>query len=192
MHYTSQETIDLIISLRKEGKNYKQIREITKCSKGTISKYCVQYGVSENPKKIDEITPELLEKIQNRYFEIKNLQKVAKEFHISASRLRKAGIKVIKPQKTIKEITSQASCAQKTKLKALEYKGGKCIVCGYNKSIRAMQFHHINPEEKDFGISSAGTKSFEKIKPELDKCVLLCANCHCEVHDGLININDYI
>lgn len=74
---------------------------------------------------------------------------------------------------------------------AIEYKGGKCIVCGYNKSIRALQFHHLDPTQKDFGISGT-TKSFEKLKPELDKCVLLCANCHGEVHEGLLDINKFI
>lgn len=103
--------------------------------------------------------------------------------------LRKEGIEILNPQKTKEELTSQASCARKTKLKA--YKGGKCIVCGYNKSIRALQFHHLDPTQKDFGISGT-TKSFEKLKPELDKCVLLCANCHGEVHEGLLDINKFI
>lgn len=191
MHYTSQETIDLIVSLRKEGKNYTQIREATGCSKGTISKYCTQYGVSNDPRKVNEITPDLLQEIQERYNELKSLKKVAKEYHISAKRLRIAGIEILNPQKTKEELTSQASCARKTKLKAIEYKGGKCIVCGYNKSIRALQFHHLDPTQKDFGISGT-TKSFEKLKPELDKCVLLCANCHGEVHEGLLDINKFI
>lgn len=183
MHYASQETIDLIVSLRKEGKNYTQIREATG---GTISKYCTQYGVSKDPRKVNEITPDLLQEIQERYNELKSLKKVAKEYHISAKRLRIAGIEILNPQKTKEELTSQASCARKTKLKA--YKGGKCIVCGYNKSIRALQFHHLDPTQKDFGISGT-TKSFEKLKPELDKCVLLC---HGEVHEGLLDINKFI
>lgn len=193
MHYTSQETIDLILSLRKQGKSYDQIREATGCAKSTISKYCMEYGLSEDPKKVNEITPELLQTIQKRYDEVGNVKKVAKEFHVSATRLRKAGLQVTKPQKDyqIKGLTPQASCAQKTKLKAVEYKGGKCQICGYNKCVRSLQFHHLDPNEKDFGISG-GTKSFEKLKPELDKCILVCANCHCEIHDGLINLNDYI
>lgn len=68
------------------------------------------------------------------------------------------------------------------KLKAIEYKGGKCEMCGYNKYPQAMVFHHLNPEEKDFGISNSNTRKFEKVKPELDKCILLCANCHLETH----------
>ena len=192
MHYTSQETINLILSLRKEGKTYDQIREVTGCAKSTISKYCVDNGLSENPKKVNEITPELLQLIQQRYYEVGSAKKVAKEFHISEKRLRQAGLKVNKPQKDYLEkgITPQASCAQKTKLKAIEYKGGKCQICGYNKCIRSMQFHHLNPNEKDFGISG-GTKSFQRIQPELDKCILVCANCHGEIHDGLINLDDY-
>lgn len=118
MHYASQETIDLIVSLRKEGKNYTQIREATGCSKGTISKYCIQYGVSKDPRKVNEITPDLLQEIQGRYNELKSLKKVVKEYHISAKRLRMAGIEILNPQKTKEELTSQASCARKTKLKA--------------------------------------------------------------------------
>lgn len=190
MHYSSQETIDLIISLRKDGKTYDQIREVTGCSKSTISKYCIEAGVSEDPKKVKIITPELLSKIQERYNEVGNLKSVAKEYHISASRLREAGIQVNKPQKNYSNITPQASCAQKTKLKCISYKGGECQICGYKKSIRSLTFHHVHPEEKSFGISG-GTKSFEKLKPELDKCILVCTNCHGEIHDGLID-QEYI
>lgn len=73
--------------------------------------------------------------------------------------------------------------------KALEYKGGKCSVCAYNKSARALGFHHLNPAKKDFGLSSKGmTRSWDRLKAELDKCVLLCANCHMEVHDGITQL----
>jgi hypothetical protein len=67
------------------------------------------------------------------------------------------------------------------KLKAVEYKGGKCQNCGYNKCIGAMDFHHLDPQEKDFTISGSAGK-WETIKNELDKCVLLCKNCHAEQH----------
>lgn len=72
---------------------------------------------------------------------------------------------------------------------AREYKGGKCAICGYNKCQRALSFHHRDPDQKDFGISARGlTRSWEKIKAEIDKCILLCANCHMEVHDGLAQL----
>jgi hypothetical protein len=82
---------------------------------------------------------------------------------------------------------------RRAKLKefAVQYKGGKCIICSYDKCHRSMGFHHLDPTKKDFGIS---TKSFHRSKAalilELDKCVLLCANCHGEVHDGITKIPD--
>ncbi len=81
----------------------------------------------------------------------------------------------------------------KTKQILVEYKGGKCEICGYNKCISALEFHHINPDEKDFGIGQKGyTRSIDKNKAEVDKCLLVCSNCHREIHEGLIDIKDYI
>lgn len=71
----------------------------------------------------------------------------------------------------------------KVKAMAIEYKGGSCIHCGYNKCPDALEFHHMNPAQKDFTLSGNGhCKSWEKVKAELDKCILLCANCHRELH----------
>jgi DNA replicative helicase MCM subunit Mcm2 (Cdc46/Mcm family) len=68
---------------------------------------------------------------------------------------------------------------------AVEYKGGKCEKCGYNKCLSALDFHHLEPEHKDFGISYKGiTRKWESIKNEIDKCILVCANCHREIHMG--------
>ena len=69
---------------------------------------------------------------------------------------------------------------------AIEYKGSRCQVCGYDKCPEAMEFHHTDSSKKDFGISHKGyTRSWKKVELELDKCVMLCANCHREVHAGL-------
>lgn len=67
---------------------------------------------------------------------------------------------------------------------AVEYKGGKCSLCGYDKSYAALQFHHRNPKEKSFSISNPKTRSWEKIKIELDKCDILCSNCHAETENA--------
>jgi len=72
---------------------------------------------------------------------------------------------------------------QRAKLKAVAYKGSACSVCGYSKCIAALEFHHPDPAGKDFGISGK-TRSWERIKAELDKCELVCANCHREIHDA--------
>lgn len=71
------------------------------------------------------------------------------------------------------------------KRKAIEYKGGCCFTCGYDKSQSALQFHHLDPNEKDFHLAAKGhTRRWVDVKKELDKCVCLCANCHAEVHAG--------
>lgn len=70
------------------------------------------------------------------------------------------------------------------KERAIAFLGGKCQQCGYAKCPAAFDFHHLDPREKDFDISSrmAWTPAMET---ELKKCVLLCANCHREAHYGL-------
>lgn len=76
---------------------------------------------------------------------------------------------------------------QRFKQKCVEYKGGKCESCGYNKCNAALDFHHINPSEKDFTIAQCRTTSFnERVKKELDKCSLLCSNCHREIHNAVV------
>ena len=72
---------------------------------------------------------------------------------------------------------------RKLKKKAIEYKGGKCEICGYDKCVNSMAFHHVDPSQKDFAISG-DYKSFDRIKSELDKTRLLCHNCHGELHDS--------
>lgn len=76
----------------------------------------------------------------------------------------------------------------RTKLKLIAYKGGKCIVCSYDRCIQALEFHHLDPTQKDFALSGSSVANIEKMKLELDKCVLLCANCHREVHQKLIEV----
>jgi transposase len=63
--------------------------------------------------------------------------------------------------------------------------GGCCIACGYSDSIGALQFHHVDPQTKSFGLGQAGlTRSLAAARAEAAKCVLLCARCHAEVEQG--------
>ncbi len=72
---------------------------------------------------------------------------------------------------------------KKLRRMAIDYKGDRYQLCGYNKCPQALEFHHLDSNKKDFGVSDSGmTRSWEKIKMELDKCIMLCANCHREVH----------
>jgi len=84
--------------------------------------------------------------------------------------------------------TSEQTTERQRLFKGLcvEYKGGKCQVegCGYNKYIGALEFHHLDPTQKDFSISDVkGYKFTKKITEELDKCILVCSNCHREIHE---------
>jgi hypothetical protein len=72
------------------------------------------------------------------------------------------------------------------RLKAVTHKGGRCEICGYDRCPEALEFHHLDGGTKEFGVSSRGyTRSWAKVKKEFDKCALLCANCHREVHAGI-------
>ena len=70
------------------------------------------------------------------------------------------------------------------KKQCIDYKGGKCSICGYNKCMASLDFHHINENLKEYEISKMVSSLFEfdRIKVELDKCLLLCSNCHRELH----------
>ncbi len=69
------------------------------------------------------------------------------------------------------------------KNKAIKYKGCKCAKCGYATDTSALEFHHVDASSKEFSISKhALGKPWNEVKKELDKCILLCANCHREVH----------
>ncbi len=72
----------------------------------------------------------------------------------------------------------------RTKAAAIELFGGKCMKCGWQGNQAAFQFHHKNSNKKDFLIGNVANKSWDKIKEELKKCDLLCANCHAIKHSA--------
>ena len=68
------------------------------------------------------------------------------------------------------------------KTKMISYLGGSCKNCGYSNCNGALNFHHRDPAQKSFALSGAHCRKWSDIKAELDKCDLLCANCHQEHH----------
>lgn len=68
------------------------------------------------------------------------------------------------------------------KLQAIKLLGGKCSICGYNKCVDALEFHHKNPSAKEFKLGSGNTMSWKEYKKEALKCILVCSNCHKEIH----------
>lgn len=85
----------------------------------------------------------------------------------------------------------------KRKLELVKSRGGKCELCGYDRNIAVLEFHHINPDEKEFQLDMRhlSNTSLERLKEEADKCQLLCANCHREVHNphlGMDEVEDLV
>lgn len=78
---------------------------------------------------------------------------------------------------------SAAVARRRRKIKEIlvEESGGKCAICGYDKCLAALQFHHLDPDQKDFGVGEY-SKSIDKLRVEVKKCQLLCSNCHAEIH----------
>lgn len=76
------------------------------------------------------------------------------------------------------------------KARLIIYCGGKCQVCGYDKFHGSLEFHHKDPSLKDFSIAAAKIVSFEILRKEVDKCVMVCSNCHREIHGNIIKCPD--
>lgn len=81
----------------------------------------------------------------------------------------------------------KASQRRRNKVAALNYKGGVCALCGYDRCNKSFEFHHVEPVKKRFTISQGLQKQWQYLKRELDKCILLCKNCHVEVHSGVVD-----
>lgn len=174
-----------IIELRKSGKTYKEICNELNCAMSTVSYHCKLNKIGGHT---DRLTDNEKKELQELYDEIGSLKKVAKLKGHAFETVRKY-IKTKEREEPIKSNSENVILWRKrTKLKLIEYKGGKCKICEYNKCNRALEFHHLDPKIKDFTIGGK-TLSFEKLKNEVDKCILVCSNCHSEIHEGLINLD---
>ena len=70
----------------------------------------------------------------------------------------------------------------KIKAKIVEYFGGKCSSCGYDKCMDALEVHHLDPDIKECSMKQIYSMSWKRILLELKKCIMLCSNCHKEEH----------
>ena len=72
------------------------------------------------------------------------------------------------------------------KAECVEYKGGKCLHCGIKDDPCIYDFHHIDATTKNYTIARFTHRSLQSVKSELDKCILLCSNCHRKEHSKMI------
>ncbi len=122
--------------------------------------------------------------------EEKEILRICKNHGETTFRLTKDKINNYNKYNCVKCASARVS-KRRRKLKQLlvEEHGGRCKICGYNKCINALEFHHLDKESKKFGIAEKGvTRSYDKAKEETDKCVLLCSNCHREVESGFTKL----
>jgi transposase len=185
-----KKTKELIRELRNENKSYYEISKILKISKATISYHCKRLDMNDPVIEVTNLTNDEILKLKD-YYKSHTKKETAKQFNVSDSTVWKYSdrkmITYSDDEKKSRNYARTKTWRQKMKEKAVEYLGGKCIVCGYNKCVWALEFHHRDPNEKDFGISQYDSLNWDVIRIELDKCDLLCSNCHKEHHHNILN-----
>lgn len=178
-----------IIFLRLKGKTYSEISNELNCVKSTVSYHCKNANIA-NSNIIKSPTKEEIGEMQKYYNVCKSSIKTANRFGWSKWTV----LKYVKTKK--RKILTENERKQKSidaslrsrrilKEKLVEYKGGKCEICGYDRCIKAMDFHHRNPKEKEFALTYMNRK-WEALVNEVDKCILVCSNCHKEIHANFI------
>ena len=191
---TKQREHNAALEMRKDGKPLGEISKTLGISKGTASLWCNDIKLSPEQITLNR------KNAQPRELRLKNL-KIGRSVHakniqtshawnlsLLESILRETPSRMKHP-KSKRDTINRYSIKRRLELKrkCVEYKGGSCK-CGYNKCLSAMEFHHRNQNEKDFPVSLMMRASipWEKIREELDKCDLVCANCHREKHEEIL------
>jgi 5-methylcytosine-specific restriction endonuclease McrA len=175
-----------MIELFDNGLNYNQILKKLGCSKGTIS-YHLSTFVQERKKEKKEFIENIKSnppKNREDFIRLYGDKLSNRDKQYFFNNFYKTPNKGTKKGDVPKEYYQNKRYLIKKEL--VEYKGGECVKCGYNKSLKALQFHHLNPKEKNFNIGGVTTLN-EIVKKELDKCILVCANCHSEIHDNMVS-----
>jgi len=169
---------DFLIECINKGMSSSEISTLSGKGKTTIKYWLDKFELKTNYKSIRNKKP--TEYGDTKYCPRCEKNKTINEFYDKRNKVGGSGY--------CKQCTNEESGerARKLKQQCVEYMGGSCVKCSYNKCNAALQFHHLDPSKKDFSISKLRTNSFnDKIKNELDKCILVCSNCHFEIHSNI-------
>lgn len=170
---------EILETLINEGKSLNQVSKDTGKSLTTIRYWVKKYDLKSTHKPF-----KLIEK------------KVFGDFRYCSGCKKDCPIDQFYQRRGIKNASTYCkSCTTKQTLKRMQklkktmvdYKGGECSICGYKKYLGALEFHHLDPNKKDFNLAHMKKYSFdERVKNELDKCILVCSNCHRELHGKIV------
>ena len=156
---------ELLISMLNDSKSLRQISKITGKSLGSIRHWVAKYDLVKINNTNCEVCQNPLIGKQSKFCSVKCKQQTVNFKH--------------------QNYTAQQARGLERKRKLIEIAGGECCDCGYKKNISALEFHHLNPAEKSFGIDlrKCSNLQWNKLVEEVKKCVLICANCHRERHN---------
>jgi len=173
-----------ILNLRRKGLTFPAIAAELGCTISVISYHCKGLGLtnaarSPTPREVAE-----MQRLYDGGLSIAKIATTVNRYRATVARWITTNPKVDITYEQKQKQRSQRVQRRRKQLKVLlvEYKGGCCELCGYNKCIRALEFHHKDPTTKSFGLGFS-TYSLTKMKAEADLCSLLCANCHREVEE---------
>ena len=157
-----------------DGLTYRQIAALASCSQAKVGYWMNKHGLLGNRQVKRRASHWHEARASGQKYLVKSCRRHGStEFVLEASgfyrckKCRAAG--VAKRRRVVKR-------------KLVAEAGGRCVLCGYDRSPAALHFHHLDPQQKAFGLGIRGiTRGIAKLREEAKKCVLLCANCHAEV-----------
>jgi hypothetical protein len=177
-----------ILALLKKGKTYREISASLKCAISTVSYYSKLSGIKS--KNIPHIPTESEIQDMRTYYLNHTLSETGEQFKLSKTTILRhcppKHVKFTEEERRANNYFRVKRRRQNLKARMIEYRGGACEICNYSKCIQALEFHHKDPKKKKFSLST--TRSYwnwSMIKRELNKCILICANCHRELHSKI-------
>lgn len=169
-----------IIELIDQGLTISELIEKTNKSKSTLYLFAKTHNLKI--RKAGKIVDKAIDK-KEKICIICSIQKPTTEFYKQIKKEDGGTWEYYDPACKPCRLIQSAQRRKNIKIQALEYLGWMCNTCKLvDKDYpQIYDFHHTDPSQKDFAISNSA-KTFENIKSELDKCIVLCANCHRKEH----------
>lgn len=159
-----------------KGLTILELSKYWECSTTTISRYKRKWHLTKNP-----LINKVVDGLKKCNFCL--IEKPVSEFQKAGSKIGGA----IKYKATCKSCLPKKMYTRLHDILKKSNREYKCESCGYDKNYGALQFHHLDPLEKEYEIGGMKEMAIEKIELEINKCAVLCANCHTEYHNPHLN-----